>query len=174
MPRPGWLKKSVACWGKAGRRSVARSTMPEAAAQFRRGIDQLALLPDSPERQRQALEFFSALGAVLNAVEGHSAAETGHAYARARELWERLGSPSDFLHVPHGQSRYHAYRGELDLALRLDEDLLRLSRQRNDGAGLILGHLSAGRNLMHAGRFASSRSHLEEVIALTIRASTGR
>jgi predicted ATPase len=54
----------------------------------------------------------------------------------------------------------------LDLALRLDEDLLRLSRQRNDGAGLVLGHLSAGRNLMHAGRFASSRSHLEEVIAL--------
>jgi class 3 adenylate cyclase/predicted ATPase len=162
----GLVEKSVACWGKAGRRSVARSTMPEAAAQFQRGIDQLVLLPDSPERQRQELEFFSALGAVLNAVEGHSAPETGYAYARARELWERLGSPSEFLHVPHGQSRYHAYRGELDLALRLDEDLLRLSRQRNDAAGLVLGHISAGRNLMHAGGFASSRSHLEEGLAL--------
>src|SRR5215469_3234626 len=50
--------------------------------------------------------------------------------------------------------------------MHLDEDLLRLSRQRNDTAGLVLGHLSAGRNLMHGGRFGSSRSHLEEVLAL--------
>src|SRR5438128_2126792 len=58
------------------------------------------------------------------------------------------------------------YRGEFDLAQRLDEDLLRLSRQRNDSAGLVLGHQSSGRNLMLVGRFASSRSHLEEVLAL--------
>jgi hypothetical protein len=56
--------------------------------------------------------------------------------------------------------------GELDLALRLDEGLLRLSRQRNDAAGLVLGHLSSGRNLMFAGKFAASRSQLEEVLAL--------
>jgi predicted ATPase len=98
----GLVEKSVACWGKAGRRSVARSTMPEAAAQFRRGIDQLALLPDSPERQRQELEFFSALGAVLNAVKGHSAPETGHAYARARELWERRVRPRTSFMFPMG------------------------------------------------------------------------
>ena len=162
----GLVEKSVAYWGKAGQRSAARSAMAEAAAQFQKGLDQLALLPDTPERQRQELEFCSALGAVLQAVKGQAAPETGHAYARARELWEQLGSPSEFLQVPYGQSRYHVYRGELDLALRLDEDLLRLSRQRNDSGGLVLGHLSSGRTLMFAGRFASSRSHLEEVLAL--------
>jgi predicted ATPase len=57
-------------------------------------------------------------------------------------------------------------RGETDLARRLGDDLLRLSRQRNDSAGLVLGHLSSGRNLMFAGRFVSSRSHLEELLAL--------
>jgi predicted ATPase len=57
-------------------------------------------------------------------------------------------------------------RGELDLAMRLDEDLLRLSRQRNDRSGLVLGHLLSGRNLFFAGRFAQSRSHLEAVLAL--------
>jgi len=41
-----------------------------------------------------------------------------------------------------------------------------LSRQRNDTAGLILGHFSSGRNQMFAGRFALSRSHLDEVLAL--------
>ena len=162
----GLVEKSVAYWGKAGQRSAARSAMAEAAAQLQKGLDQLALLPDNPERQRQELEFCSALGAALRAVKGHAAPETGHAYARARELWEQLGSPSEFLHIPYGQSRYHAYRGEFDLAQRLDEDLLRLSRQRNDAAGLVLGHCSSGRNLMFAGKFASSRSHLEEALAL--------
>ncbi|MBV8357035.1 MAG: hypothetical protein JO189_03735 [Deltaproteobacteria bacterium] len=161
----GLVEKSVACWSKAGHRSVARAAIVEAAAQFQKGLDQLGRLPDSPERQRQELEFSSSLSAALRAVKGQGAPETGHAYARARELWERLGSPSEFVQIPYGQSRYHAHRGELDLAQRLDKDLLRLSRQRNDEAGLVLGHLSSGVNLMFAGRFALSRSHLQKALA---------
>jgi predicted ATPase len=160
------VEKAVAFWGKAGHRSVARSSMAEAAAQFQKGLDQLALSPDIPERRQKELEFSSALGAVLNVVKGSAAPETGQAYARARELWEQLGSPLEFIHVPCGQSRYHAHRGELDVALRLDQDLLHLSRRRNDSAGLVMGHYSSGRNLMWVGSFASSRSHLETVLAL--------
>jgi predicted ATPase len=43
---------------------------------------------------------------------------------------------------------------------------LRLSNQRSDTAGLVLGHYSAGLTLMFAGRFALSRTHLEEVLAI--------
>ena len=102
----------------------------------------------------------------MQTVKGFASPETGRAYARARELWEQLGSPSEFLQVFYAQSIYHAYRGEFDLALRLDEDLLRLSRQRKDSIGLVLGHISSGRNLFLAGRFALSRSHLEVGLAL--------
>ena len=56
-------------------------------------------------------------------------------------------------------------RGEFDLALSLGQDLLRLS-QRNDSAGLVLGHTCCGLNLMLAGKFAASRSHLEAGLAL--------
>jgi predicted ATPase len=162
----GLAEKAIACWGKAGRRSAARSAMPEAAAQFQKGLDQLALLPDTPERQRQELESHIALGAALMLAKGFAAPETGQIYARARELWEQLGSPAEFVYVPYGQSFYHQIRGELGLAQRLDEDLLGLSRQRNDAAGLVLGHVSSGRTLFYLGRFASSRSHLEAVLGL--------
>jgi class 3 adenylate cyclase/predicted ATPase len=162
----GLVEKSVACWGKAGRRSAARSAMAEAAAQLQKGLHQLALLPDDPKRQQQELEFCSALGAVLRAVKGYGAPGTGQAYARARELWERLGSPSEFVRVPYGASICHSYRGELDLAQRLDENLLRLSHQRNDPVGLVLGHMSSGRTLLFTGSLPQSRSHLEEVLAL--------
>jgi predicted ATPase len=162
----GLVEKSVAYWGKAGRRSVARSAMAEAAAQFQKGLDQLALLPADRDRQQQELEFRSALGAALRCVKGVASPQLGQAFARAQELWEELGSPSQFLQVPFGQSHYHAYRGELDLAHRLDEDMMRRSLQRNDLGGLILGHLSSGRNLAFGGKFAASRSHLEEVLSL--------
>jgi predicted ATPase len=162
----GLVEKSVAYWDKAGRRSAARSAMAEAAAQFKKGLDQLTLLPDTRERQRQELEFLSHLGAALRFVKGQAAPETGQAFARAVKLWEQLGSPSEFLHVPHGQSRYHMYRGEFDLALRLDHDLLRVSRHRGDSTGLVVGHLASGRTLMLIGKFALSRLHLGKVTEL--------
>ena len=162
----GLVEKSVIYWGQAGRRSAARSAMAEAAAQFQKGLDQLARLPEAPEHQRQELEFWSALGAALRFAKGQATPEMGRAFARARSLWEQLGSPSEFLHIPYGQSLHHTFLGEIGLAQRLDEDLLRLSRERHDSAGIVLGHDCSGRDLLIAGSFASSRSHFEEVIAL--------
>jgi class 3 adenylate cyclase/predicted ATPase len=162
----GLVEKAVTYWGKAGHSSAARSAIAEAAAQFQKALDQLALLPDTPERQRQELEFCSALGAALRFVKGQAAPETGQAYARARELWEQLDYPAEYLHIPYGQSRYHVYCGELDLALRLDEDLLRVSRQRNDSRGLVLSHQSCGTGYGARGRLALSRSHLEAALSL--------
>jgi predicted ATPase len=136
----GLVEKSVVCWGNAAHRSAARSAMAEAAAQYQKALDQLTLLPDDRKRRRQELELWSALAAVLIVVKGHAAPETGQAYAHARELWEALGSPPEFLQIPCGRSMYHMFNGEFDLAQRLAEDLLRLSRRREDTAGLILGH----------------------------------
>ena len=162
----GLTERSISWWDKAGRRSVTRSAIAEAAAQFQKGLDQLALLADSPQRQRRELEFLSSLCAALQAVKGYASLETGQAYSRARELWEQLGSPSEFIQVPYGQALYHVTRGEIDLALRLDDRLVGLSRARDDAAGLVLAYLSSGRHLTVAGQFARSRSHLEQALAL--------
>src|SRR5215469_8575885 len=157
MRKPGWSKNR----SPAGARPVIG---PPTARQWRRrqrnskrpwaSWRYCRTLPNASDKE---LEFCSTLGPVLSVVKGPAAPETGHAHARARELWEQLGSPSEFLHMPWRHSVYHMHRGELDLAQRLAEDLLRLSRQRNDSAGLAMGHNSLGRNLQLAGRFASSR-----------------
>jgi len=162
----GLVEKSVAYWGRAGRRSTARSALAEAAAQFQQGLDQLARVPDNHERQRQELEFRGALAVALRFVKGQVAPETGQAYARALELWEQLGFPAEHLQVPYGHTRYLVYRGELNLAMRLSEDILLLSRQRNDSGGLVLGHQACGSVQTHTGRFVSARSNLEAALAL--------
>jgi predicted ATPase len=65
----GLVEKSVAFWGKAGHRSAARSAMAEAAAQFQKGLDQLALLPDNPDRQQRELVLLKGLGAALQSTK---------------------------------------------------------------------------------------------------------
>lgn len=169
----GLIEKSAACWARAGQKSAARSAMAESAAQLHKALDQLKLLPETPERQRQELEVYSSLGAALRFVKGQASPEMGRAFVRARELWESLGFPPEYLHIPYGQSRYHAFRGEFDLARRLDEDLLEISRQRGDAAGMVLAHDCSGRDMLLAGEFASARSHFEEVLALYDPVSLG-
>jgi predicted ATPase len=61
---------------------------------------------------------------------------------------------------------YHLFGGEVELARRLAEDLLRLSAERQDAAGLVLGRSAAGQCHLLAGRFTNARTHLEEVLAL--------
>jgi hypothetical protein len=148
--------------------------MAEAAAQFQRALDQLALLPANVTRKHEELELLSALGGVLLAVKGMAAPEMRANFTRARQLWEELGSPSEFLQIPYGQSRYHAYRGELGLALRIDEDLIRLSCERSDTTGLVMGYGSSGRTLMLLGKFPASYSHFGKALGSLIQPAIDR
>jgi DNA-binding winged helix-turn-helix (wHTH) protein/predicted ATPase len=162
----GFIEKSVIAWARAAQASAARSALAESAAQYQKALDELARLPESSERLRQELEFRAALGALLRFVKGQAAPETCEAYARTSKLWEQLGSPPEFRQIPYGLSMVHVYRGELDQARRVGEGLLRLSRQRNDPAGMILGHSAAGQSILLAGGFAVSRSHLEDLLTI--------
>jgi hypothetical protein len=69
-----------------------------------------------------------------------------------------LNSPSDFLEVPFGLSRYHMFRSELELAQCFAEDLLRLSRGRHDteGSFSVTCH-PAGICFLPAGLFLPGR-----------------
>jgi predicted ATPase len=81
----GLAERSVAFWSRAGRRSAARSAMAEATEQFQKGLDQLALLPSAPQRQRQELELSS--GFCLGRVIRQRLRSTGNwssLYARPR------------------------------------------------------------------------------------------
>ena len=131
----GLNEKAVEYWTRAGKRSAARSALVEAAIQLEKALVQLAVMPDGRERQRKELHLQADLGAIRFAIRGWAAPETGQCYARARELWEQLGYPSEFLRVPWGQWMYHANRGNLDLGQRLAEDLLDRSQQCSDGRG---------------------------------------
>jgi class 3 adenylate cyclase len=144
-------EKAVEYWSRAGQRSATHSALIEAATQIERALARLVLTPDGHMRRQTELRLQADLGSIRFAVRGWAAPETGQSYARARELWEQLGYPSDFLRVPWGQWMYHANRGDLGLAQRLAEDLLYRSQDHGQGSGLILARLCLGCTLMVRG-----------------------
>jgi hypothetical protein len=108
----GLVEKSVAYWGKAGRRSAARSAMAEAAAQFQ-GAGPAGAAARQPRTTATGSSNFECLGRGVARSKARRRRKRAMLPARARGLWEQLGSPSNFLQVPFGHSRYHMFRGEL-------------------------------------------------------------
>jgi hypothetical protein len=78
--------------------------------------------------------------------------EIGRAYARHKSCGSSWAPPRELVRVPPRQARTLADRRTRSGAA-LRRDLLRLSRQRNDFAGLVLGLSSNGTIQMFAGKF---------------------
>jgi predicted ATPase len=162
----GSIERAVYYWGRAGRKSAAQSAMTEAVAQFRRGLELLADLPENLERQRQELELQSALAGALVASRGLAAPETGRAYARARALCEQLRDFSALFPVLSGQISAQGGRGEHIMACRNAEELLHLAETRGDPASLMVANRSMGYTLHLLGDFASAARCFERVLSL--------
>ena len=106
---------------------VSVSAAPEAIAQLQMGLQLLAGLLPSPERDRQELLLQLALFSVLVGVRGYAAPETGTALTRAGELCGSAGDRSLLFPVLYGQRGFRFVRAELDAARELNEEMLRLA-----------------------------------------------
>ena len=146
----------------AGTDAVARSALAEATALFEKALAQVAQLPEGHDRDARELEILSARGASLIAVRGYGAAETGQAYARAKELWDRLGKPLTQVHIVRGLWLYHLGHSEYGKAHALAKEVHALSRRNQDLEGEILSLHCLGAIAMFRGSLTDARKIIEE------------
>ncbi|HEV2549265.1 MAG TPA: AAA family ATPase [Stellaceae bacterium] len=162
----GLSERAIGYWNKAGRKSLARSAMVEAAAQFQKGLDLLPGLPEGSNRQRQELELQSALGRALIASKGPASPETGKAYLRARAVCEELGDTGSLVPVLMGQFAHYLMCGALGAARQIADDLLFLGQSKNDAIARLAGHQAMGSCLHEVGDFAGAARHYDSVLSL--------
>ena len=160
------ITKAVDYRLRAGHRASERSAAPEAIAQLHMGLQLLAGLPPSPERDRQELLLQLALFSVLVGVRGYAAPETGTALTRAGELCGSAGDRSLIFPVLYGQRGFHFVRAELDAARELNEEMLRLARELGDSAAQMTAHGLLGEVFCSRGDFVLGRAQLEKALAL--------
>jgi class 3 adenylate cyclase/predicted ATPase len=169
----GLTEVAVEWWGKAGQRSLNRSALAEAAAQFTRALEQIAMLPGTPALRREQIKLQVALITPLIHVKGYAAAETKAAAERARLLIEQAeaqGEPSEdpllLFSVLYAfwVANLVAFNGD---AMRdLAAQFLALADKQRATFPRMIGHRIMGLSLLHTGDIAEGRAHLDQAIAL--------
>src|SRR5262249_46890245 len=99
----GMAEDAVRHYLAASQLSVAGSALAEASVMLDKALRQVAQIPAGSARERSEMEVQCARGAVLMALKGAAATETGRTFARARDLWDRLDRPREFLSVARGK-----------------------------------------------------------------------
>jgi predicted ATPase len=159
---------AIRCWFESGQRALAQSANVEAIANFRKALQLLNALPETPERTKQEIDIQLALGIPLIAVQGYASAETREAFSRARTLCLRLGNIPEYFQALFGLWGHSWMCGKNDDALRMADEFLSRSRALSDPVLLMVAHRVMGSTLLTIGDFQSSANHFEETIRLSI------
>jgi predicted ATPase len=169
----GLIKKAASLWAKAGRRSLARSALVEAAEQLTRALAQLATLPETSALRSEQMKLQVALIIPLIHVKGYAAPETRAAVERARLLIERaeaLGEPPEdplmLFSVLFGSwtANIAAFNG--DVVRELATQFMAVAEKHGATGPLMDGHRMMGISLLFTGDIAAGRGHLDRAIAL--------
>ena len=167
------IEKAAGLWGKAAQRSLERSALIEAAAQFTRALDQVASLPATPALRREQIKLQIGLANALYHTKGMAAAETTAAFDQARVMIERaeaLGEhvedPLLLYSVPYGFFIAKFINFDGDAACALARQFLALAEQQKATAPIMIGHRLLGTTLLCMGDAAEGLSHLDRASAL--------
>lgn len=119
----GMHEEAVSFWEAAGHAAMARSAMPEAAANFGQAIASLRQLPVTPASQEHEMELQGMIAPVLMAVYGWASLEVEQACERGRQLAAQLGRPDRAYFPLWGTWSVYFLRSELDRALRIAQEV---------------------------------------------------
>jgi class 3 adenylate cyclase/predicted ATPase len=169
----GNIAAAAMLWGKAGRRSHARSALAEAEVQLARALAQIETLPGTPALRRDQISLQVELATVLMHTKGYGAEETKLAADKARTLIEQAEAigetPDDSLLLL--SAIYGFWVGNIasfhgDAASELATQFLALARKQGGNGPLMLAHRMVGMTLMSLGKPADGRAHLDQAITL--------
>jgi tetratricopeptide (TPR) repeat protein len=158
---------AIQCWFESGQRALSRSANVEAIANFRKALQLLNVLSETPERIKQEIDIQLALGIPLIAVQGYAAAETREAFSRARTLCLRLGNIPEYFQALFGLWGNSWMAGNNQDALRMGNEFLSRSQALSNPVLLMVAHRVMGSTLLTVGDFHSSANHFEETIRLS-------
>jgi tetratricopeptide (TPR) repeat protein len=169
----GLIEKAAVLWGKAGQRSLERSALVEAIAQFTRSLDQIGTLPSTPSLRREQIKLQTALITPLLHVKGYGAPEPKAAAERARLLIEQAEAqgepPADELLLFSALwglwvANYMAFNGAV--CRRLADEFLAFAERQQTTDPLLIAHRLVGASLLQTGALVEARMHFERALAI--------
>jgi class 3 adenylate cyclase/predicted ATPase len=163
--RAGQPVRAIPYWLQAGQKAVASSAVEEAAAHLRQGLDLIAGLPESADRDRLELDLLSTLGTALTIQKGWAAPEVADAYSRAEALSDRVGDSPTLFWVLWGLWAFYLVKGDQMQGLALAERMMRFAETSGNDGWVLEADFSLGLSHYYLGRLEVARTHLERAVA---------
>jgi predicted ATPase len=169
----GLIEKAAGLWGKAGQRSLERSALVEAVAQFTRALAQIGALPGTPELRREQIKLQVALINPLIHIKGPAAPESKAAIERAHLLIEQaeaFGEPPEdpllLFSALYGFwiASHVAFNG--DIVRELAAQFLARAERQGATVPLMIGHRLLGTSWLLTGTIAEGQAHLDRALTL--------
>ena len=159
----GMTRQAVDYWYLAGERARSRSANQEAMAHLGKGISLTRELADEQEQARCELKLQFSLGGVYLQMMGHSAPEVEVAFARARELCDRVGDAPELVPTLFGLWRtYVVQMADSEKPKKLAAQLLRLAEDDESVVSRVVAHYAVGFTAYMTSQFSDAREHLQE------------
>jgi predicted ATPase len=161
----GRVEQAIDYWLKAGQRAMQRSDHVEAEGHLRKGLELLASLPETTERQHREIALQNTLGVCLGPIRGFGNPDVAAAFTRAAEISERVDDARGLFVALRGKGQYHMISGDMRTARDETGRILSLAERMDDHSFLIEAHHLGWSALCATGDFRTAQRHADEGIA---------
>jgi len=161
----GIEEKAIYYLRQAGEKAVQLSAYQEGITHLTRGLDLLAALPESLERDQQELALQLILGIAWQGAKGARFSKVKESHIRARELCLQTGNTSQLCQVLGEMAVFYYVGAELHRARELAIEGLTLAQSAKDSLLVAFSHWHLGFISFGLGEFTTAHTHLEQVIS---------
>ena len=162
----GQVEAAIPLWQQAGESALKRTVLNEATSHFNKGLELVAMLAASPQRDVSELNLRLALGTAWIAFKGWPAQEVWDTYYPALALAKSLGRHEALLPIYWGLWVYVLCKGRLAESLAWVNEMLATAETIGDPDLLLEAHRAACGSHFWRGEYTQSREHGDRVMAL--------
>jgi class 3 adenylate cyclase/tetratricopeptide (TPR) repeat protein len=159
-------EKAIPLWRNAGNLALGRMALTEAIAHLNKGLELVAALPPSRDRDGSELDLRTLLGTAWMALKGWAAQEVWDSLHPALGLANSLHRNDALVPIMWGVFRHVLTRGRVAESLRWVTQTMNAAETCGDPDLLIVGHHSAVTAYFWLGDPIKSREHADRVLEL--------
>jgi class 3 adenylate cyclase/predicted ATPase len=158
-------EKAIPLWQKAGSLALKRMALTEAIAHLNQGLELVAALPASAERDGTELDLRTLLGTAWIALKGWAAQEVWDNLDPALGLANTLRRSDALAPIFWGLFTHVLCRGRVAESMRWVTQLMNAAETSHDPDLLIVGHLAAVTAYFWLGDPIKTREYADRVLA---------
>ena len=159
-------EKASPLWQKAGGLALQRMALIEAIAHLNKGMDLIAALSPSVERDGRELDLRTLLGPAWMALKGWAAQEVWDSLFPALGLANSLRRHAALLPILWGLFIHEMCRGRVAESLRWVTQAMNAAETYGDPNLLFVGHYAASAAYYWLGDLIKAQDHTDRVLAL--------